>query len=241
LTPPAAGRTLALVKHLVVNADDLGYDPEIDRGILEAHARGIVTSATAMVETPFAAAALQAAPPSLGIGLHAVLDPTQGAAAAESTLRRQVARFSELRGAAPTHLDSHKHAHAAPGILIAFAAVAAEMGLPVRAIDAPMRATLRARGVATADAFLGDAARRPAWTEAALLAALARVGEGVTELMAHPGHAPSHARTSFGSEREVELAALCAPAAREVLARAGIRLCSYAEARAHLRKRPHAR
>ncbi|MGB8931008.1 MAG: ChbG/HpnK family deacetylase, partial [Anaeromyxobacteraceae bacterium] len=53
---------------LVVNADDLGYDPEIDRGILEAHARGIVTSATAMVGTRFSAAALRAAPRSLGIG-----------------------------------------------------------------------------------------------------------------------------------------------------------------------------
>ncbi|MCM2333784.1 MAG: ChbG/HpnK family deacetylase, partial [Anaeromyxobacteraceae bacterium] len=51
----AAGPT---ARRLVVNADDLGYDPEIDRGILEAHARGLVTSATAMVETPFAAAAL---------------------------------------------------------------------------------------------------------------------------------------------------------------------------------------
>jgi predicted glycoside hydrolase/deacetylase ChbG (UPF0249 family) len=229
------------VKLLVVNADDLGYDPEIDRGILEAHARGVVTSATAMVETPFAAAALRAAPPSLGIGLHAVLDPAQGPAAAEAALRRQLARFSKLRGAAPTHLDSHKHAHAAAGILEAFAAVAAELGLPVRAMDAPMRATLRARGVATSDAFLGDAARRPAWTEDALLAALAAVGEGVTELMAHPGHRPSHARTSFGAEREVELAALCAPAAREVLLRAGVRLCSYAEARSHLQKRPPAR
>jgi predicted glycoside hydrolase/deacetylase ChbG (UPF0249 family) len=229
------------VKLLVVNADDLGYDPEIDRGILAAHARGIVTSATAMVETPFAAAALRAAPSSLGLGLHAVLDPAAGPAVAEAALRRQLARFAELRGAAPTHLDSHKHAHAAPGILAAFAAVAAEAGLPVRALDAPTRAALRALGVATADAFLGDAARRPAWTEAALVAALEAVGEGVTELMAHPGHAPSHARTSFGAEREVELAALCAPSAREAVARAAIRLCTYAEAGALLGCRPAAR
>ena len=47
---------------LVVNADDLGYDPEIDRGILESHQSGIVTSASAMVDTPFAPAALAAAP-----------------------------------------------------------------------------------------------------------------------------------------------------------------------------------
>lgn len=222
------------MKLLVVNADDLGYDPEIDRGILEAHARGIVTSATAMVETPFAQGALRAAPGTLGVGLHAVLDPGAGRDAAEASLRRQLARFRDLRGAEPTHLDSHKHAHAAPEVLAAVAAVAREMGLPVRAIDPPMREVLRAQGVATADHFLGDAARRPAWTGEALLAALAAVGEGVTELMAHPGHRPSVVRTSFGAEREVELAALCRPEARRLLAEVGVRLCSYAEARPHL-------
>jgi predicted glycoside hydrolase/deacetylase ChbG (UPF0249 family) len=222
------------VRLLVVNADDLGYDPEIDRGILEAHARGVVTSATAMVETPFAAAALAGAPATLGVGLHAVLDPAARRDAAEADLRRQLARFVALRGRPPTHVDSHKHAHAAPAVLEAVAAVAAEAGLPVRAIDGAMRAALRARGVGTADAFLGDAARRPAWTLAALLEALAGVREGVTELMAHPGYAPSHARTSFGAERELELRALCDPAVRRAVEGARIRLCSYAEVRALL-------
>ncbi len=219
------------MKRLIVNADDLGYDPEIDRGILEAHARGIVTSATAMVETPFAAAALARAPRTLGIGLHAVLEPAAGRAEAERALRRQLERFRALRGADPTHVDSHKHAHAAPATLEAVAAVAGGAGLPVRAIDAAMRGALRARGVATADAFLGDADRRPAWTREALRTALASLGEGVTELMAHPGHAPSHARTSFGAEREIELDALCDPEARRLVEASGARLCSYAEVR----------
>jgi chitin disaccharide deacetylase len=214
---------------LVVNADDLGYDPEIDRGILEAHARGIVRSATAMVRTPFAEAVLRAAPPSLGVGLHAVLDPSSTRAAAEAELRSQLSRFVALRGAPPTHLDSHKHAHARPEVLTAFAAVAAERGLPVRAVGGGMRAALRARGVATSDRFLGDAARRPAWTGEELLRALAEIGEGVTELMAHPGYAPSHAATSFGAEREIELAALCLPEARELLTRRDIRLCTWAD------------
>jgi predicted glycoside hydrolase/deacetylase ChbG (UPF0249 family) len=218
-----------MTKLLVVNADDLGYDPEIDRGILEAHARGLVTSATAMVDTPFAAAALRAAPPTLGLGLHAVLDADLDPGGAERALRAQLARFEALRGAPPTHLDSHKHAHARPGVLAAFAAVARERGLPVRAVDAPMRATLLAAGVATTDAFLGDAARRPAWTPEALVAAVAAVGDGATELMSHPGYRPSSARTSFGVEREVELRALCDPAAREAVRRAGIVLATWAE------------
>jgi predicted glycoside hydrolase/deacetylase ChbG (UPF0249 family) len=217
---------------LVVNADDLGYDPAIDRGILEAHAAGIITSATAMVGTPFSAAALQAAPASLGVGLHAVLAPGLSGAAAEAALREQLSRFEDLRGAPPTHLDGHKHAHVAPEVLPAVARVAAERGLPVRAIDAGSRAALRAAGIMTNDAFLGDADLRPAWTPEALLAALEAVGEGVTELMAHPGYAPTAVRTSFGVEREVELHTLLDPRARDAVERAGIRLCNYAEARA---------
>ena len=53
--------------------------------------------------------------------------------------------------------------------------------------------------------------------------------------MAHPGHAPSHARTSFGAEREIELDALCDPDARRVAETAGARLCNYAEAGYRLR------
>ncbi len=216
------------MKLVVVNADDLGYDPEIDRGILEAHARGIVTSATAMVETPFAAEALRGAPRSLGVGLHVVLDPSLGTREAEAALRRQLARFRELRGAPPTHLDGHRHVHAAAGILEAFVAVARPEGLPVRAVDPAMRDLLRARGIATPDRLLGDAARRPAWTEAALVAALVALPEGMTEIMTHPGYAPRHVRTSFGPEREVELAALCSEAVRRALAASGATPCDYA-------------
>lgn len=217
------------MRRLVVNADDLGYDPEIDRGILRAHREGLVTSATAMVLTPFAAAALRDAPATLGVGLHVVLAPglPQGLVAEE--LERQLARFQALRGAPPTHLDSHRHAHARPGVLEAVARVAAARGLPVRALDEPMRATLRAHGVRCAEAFLGDAGLRPAWTEGALLAALAALPDGTAELMAHPGYRPAVVQTSFGAEREVELEALCGGAARRLVEAAGIQLVSYAD------------
>ena len=205
------------MKRLLINADDLGYDPEIDRGILEAHVRGIVSSATAMVDTPFAEAALAAAPPSLGVGLHVVLAANARPEEVVAEVRRQVDRFRALAGRAPTHLDSHKHAHARPELAEAFARAAAALSLPACAVGDAHRGILRARGVRTPDAFLGAADLRPCWTRERLLAALASLPEGTSELMCHPGHRPSHARTSFGAEREVELAALCDPAAREAL------------------------
>src|SRR5688572_31067184 len=68
-------RTGACVKRLIVNADDLGRSPGIDRGIVRAHERGIVTSTTLMANAPGAerAAALARECPSLDVGVHLVL------------------------------------------------------------------------------------------------------------------------------------------------------------------------
>ena len=41
-------------RRLIVNADDLGLSAGVNRGIVEAHARGIVTSASLMVRQPAA-------------------------------------------------------------------------------------------------------------------------------------------------------------------------------------------
>ncbi|HEX9290732.1 MAG TPA: ChbG/HpnK family deacetylase, partial [Anaeromyxobacteraceae bacterium] len=76
-------------------------------------------------------------------------------------------------------------------------------------------------------AFLGDAILRPCWTRERLLATIAALPAGVVELMCHPGHAPTHARTSFAAERELELAALCDPAARLAVTAAGAVLGSF--------------
>lgn len=228
MTARAAARSHDVVAPtLVVNADDLGYDPEIDRGILEAHRRGLVSSASAMVDTPFAARALAEAPASLGVGLHAVLPPGQGAEAAAASVDRQLERFERLRGAPPTHLDAHRHAHAAPEVLEALARLAAPRRLPVRALDAAMRAFLRARGVPVADHLLGDASLRPCWNLERLLGVLGALPEGTSELMCHPGYAPAVTRTSFGAEREIELRALVDPRSLEALRRSGARLSRF--------------
>ena len=64
--------------HLIINADDLGAHPSIDRGILELASRGIVTSSSLLLTTPNWRETLEQASQisSLGIGLH--LDITLG-------------------------------------------------------------------------------------------------------------------------------------------------------------------
>ncbi len=60
---------------LIVNADDFGVTAGVNRGIAEAHERGIVTSASLMVRYPAAAEAAQYARRhlELSVGLHVEL------------------------------------------------------------------------------------------------------------------------------------------------------------------------
>lgn len=71
---------------LIVNADDLGRTAGINRGILEAHKKGIVTSTSTLVTYPDAAegiALMQAEAPFLGVGLHLNLTSGRPASAPE--------------------------------------------------------------------------------------------------------------------------------------------------------------
>ena len=67
--------TASLARQLVVNADDFGISRGVNRGIVEAHRRGIVTSASVMANLPSAEDALTRAAvcPDLGLGLHLTL------------------------------------------------------------------------------------------------------------------------------------------------------------------------
>jgi predicted glycoside hydrolase/deacetylase ChbG (UPF0249 family) len=132
---------VSAAKRLIVNADDLGRTEGINEGIFDAHRRGIVTSATLMVNYPAAqrVAVLSRDSPALGIGLHVALSggvpalpPEQirsmvdasgrlpakpaglsGADRAEvlAEARAQLRRFREIMGRDPTHFDSHHHLH----------------------------------------------------------------------------------------------------------------------------------
>ena len=64
-----------MIKKLIVNADDFGMTEGNSIGILMAHADGILTSTTCMMNMPFAKFALDQAKnyPDLGVGIHLVL------------------------------------------------------------------------------------------------------------------------------------------------------------------------
>src|SRR5438876_8302919 len=116
-------------RYLIVNADDFGLSAGVNRGILEAHRCGIVTSASLMVRWPAAVetAAIARDCPGMSVGLHLDLGEwafrgggweqlyyvvdTEDSAAVSREMRQQLDRFWELTGNCPTHLDSHQHVH----------------------------------------------------------------------------------------------------------------------------------
>jgi hypothetical protein len=241
-------RSLAVpARALIINADDLGYDPAVSRGILRAMQEGIVSSATLMVNTPYSEAAAREAR-GLSIGLHLNLtrdlplwaafpsDYLKGGAFSEALARHlmpdvveaealaQLERLDMLLGQPATHVDVHNHLHRHPGILEGVARAARAARLPVRSIDTDMRRTLRTHGVPTNDHFLGDTGVEAYWTLERLEEQLASLpAEGITELMCHPGYAPEVVKSSYARQREVELATFLHPRARMALKRLGMK------------------
>ena len=137
---------------LIVNADDFGFNRDVNAGIIDAHQNGILTSTTLMANgDAFAdAVALAQMTPSLDVGCHAVL--VQGTSVrdasrplpatlpqlARALMRGEIPPYEEIRaqvqkivdaGIRPTHIDTHKHTHLMPPVLRAVARVAKEFGI----------------------------------------------------------------------------------------------------------------
>ena len=92
-------RRRAGLKNLIVNADDLGWTEGINRGIVEAHRKGLVTSSSLLANGPAFDSALVAAQsnPQLAIGVHLNLSDGPPTAPAEEArgLLNQVGNLEE--------------------------------------------------------------------------------------------------------------------------------------------------
>jgi len=73
------------LRNLIVNADDLGWTEGVNRGIAEAHRRGIVTSASLLANGSAFASGVELArtTPGLGVGVHLNLSDGQPVAERE--------------------------------------------------------------------------------------------------------------------------------------------------------------
>ena len=144
-------------------------------------------------------------------------------------LEAQIFLFEKMAGRPPSHLDSHHHSALHPSIEPVFAEAARVRGIPVRASSAAARDSLRAAGVRTPDRFVEAFYGRGASAEN-LRAILVDLADGKTsELMCHPGRADERllAGSSYAREREREVALLCDPELKTLLAEQAIELVSF--------------
>ncbi len=148
----------------MVNADDFGFTPDVNEGIVEAHRRGILTSTTIMANGAAFEDAVRLAgeTPGLDIGCHLVLIggrslvsgrpfPLSVAQLVAALVRREIRPYEELAaqvrrildaGIRPTHLDTHKHTHLAPPVLDAVARLGE--GFDIRWVRRPFDLPLNA-------------------------------------------------------------------------------------------------
>jgi predicted glycoside hydrolase/deacetylase ChbG (UPF0249 family) len=226
-------------RHLVVNADDFGYSQGVNRGIIDAHERGIVTSASFMVRKPNAAdAALYSRDSNtLGVGLHIDLGEwafrddewqplyeyvdLEDPGAIDKEVSAQVSAFRDLVGRDPTHLDSHQNVHLRGPTRAIVLRYGRELGVPVRHFSSHIQ---------HCGAFYGQTAEGAPLPEAISVEALSRllvaIAPGITELGCHPGYG-SDLDSIYATERDKEVRTLCDPRIRKSIAELGFTLTSF--------------
>lgn len=238
-SPSDWGSEMSVERVLIVNADDFGLSEGVNDGIAEAHRHGIVTSTSLMVRKPAAekAAALAGELSALAVGLHIDIgqwDYEEGEwrvayercspedrAAVWEECRGQLTAFRDLMGRDPSHLDSHQHTHMSEQVAPVATTMAADLGVP-----------LRARGIRYEGGFYGQTGKGepfPAGITVERLVELIRgLPGGLTELGCHPGIGVE-SESSYGPEREQEVAVLCDRRVRAAIAQEGIELRSFLE------------
>jgi predicted glycoside hydrolase/deacetylase ChbG (UPF0249 family) len=213
------------MKSLIVNGDDFGASKGVNLGVIEAHEKGILTSASMMVDTPASAEAadLYARHPTLGVGLHVVLQSPSDSLTPEAEVERQLERFIELTGQAPTHIDAHHNVHREEQLLPAFLAVADRHGLPLRGHCGVRHVSTfygQWDGQVHLEGVSPDALARIVATE---------VEDGINELCCHPGYVDRDLDSSYLLERQTELETLCDPEVAALLRERGIDLVTFRE------------
>ncbi|MFN2612306.1 MAG: ChbG/HpnK family deacetylase [Solirubrobacterales bacterium] len=188
---------------LIIAADDYGYWPSYNAGILEAVGRGMVDSVGAMVERGHCEADPLLAT-GVEIGLHLEFEGRWGSRsgkAAQRSLEVQLDRFARMFGSWPAFIDGHHHCHARPEMLTHVNDRAQQLGIPVRSTTPDHRQLLRERGIATEDHLIGRLSPDEPLPDKALV----DLPPGVTIWFVHPGYPDPESGSSYDTARGEDL------------------------------------
>jgi predicted glycoside hydrolase/deacetylase ChbG (UPF0249 family) len=188
---------------LVIAADDYGYWPSYNDGILAAIEMGAIDCVSAMVEREYCdPEPLKAS--GVEIGLHIEFEGRWGSrsgAPARTALQVQLDRFVDLFGRWPSFLNGHKHCHARPELATPVFQTAQQIGVPVRSVNPDHRQWLRERGIDTPDLLIG----RTRSNEEGEPPEIKDPPRGITEWMVHPGHPDPASGSTYDLARQEDL------------------------------------
>ena len=226
-------------RFLIVNADDFGQSHGINRGIIESHEHGIVTSTSLMVRWPAAAEAADYARthPEFSVGLHVDLGemfyrggdwsylyevvPVEDENAVAREVEQQLQEFLRLMGRPPSHFDSHQHVHRSEPCRSILLEHARRLGVPLRDCCPSIR---------YCGEFYGQTGKGLPYPDAigvdGLSAILRSLDNTLTELGCHPALSED-VDSMYRTERNLEVVALCDPRVRVTLANEKIVLRSF--------------
>lgn len=220
------------MKYLIVNGDDFGASRGINRGIIEVHERGALTSTSLMIRMPAATEAIELAKgaPELSVGLHVALTDEECAPLVDfddaercaNEIQAQIDVFCERLGRLPTHIDSHQNVHRDERLRPLFQAAAARHSLPLRE-HSPVRYFSNFYGQWDD----GDVHPEQIGVENLLLMLGAELHDGITELSCHPGYIGFDFSSPYNIEREIERMTLTDARFLEFLGSDGVRLIGF--------------
>lgn len=197
------------MKKLIVNADDFGRTHGINRGILECFKNGIVTSATVMINMPFAQEAIQIAIDNkIPLGLHLNITSGESYLTGSNYLfgdkgkvkdayknkgsfsvqdmkiiineyEAQIVEFFRFSKKMPSHLDHHHNLQDTNGYLDTY------MNF-MKKINLPTRTRHKIIGVKAPDKIIDNFFTNLELTKAHLLDLMVNIPNGVSELITHP-------------------------------------------------------
>lgn len=227
---------------VIFNADDFGQTAGINRGIIDCHRRGVVTSASLMVTGRALAEAVSMSRdhPQLSLGLHWDVwgederdFDISDVEAVKDELRRQIDEFARVVGRLPTHVDSHRHVHREPHLMPIFRELVTPLGVPLRG-DGSVR-------------YLGGFYAQWEWQVTNLeyvsvpfLERMLReeVADGWTEVSCHPGYMEPGYSAVYAQERVAEVMTLTDPRISATLGYLGIKLSSFEEYASRAKESP---
>ncbi|WP_353052407.1 carbohydrate deacetylase [Bacillus thuringiensis] len=240
-------------KRLIINADDFGLSPSINRGIIEAFEVGSISSATLMANTPGFEDAVEHIyrHSKLGIGMHfnltygSPINPPECVPSLvnahgefayqlnekweeQDILLELMSQWECLikAGLNPTHIDSHQHIQMYPNVYKQMVLFASSNHLCMRkTIFDPIIGMERPKSV---DYFIMDIYFEGDGISR-LEQHLRNLKPGITELMCHPGYVDSIVEviSDWTYVREIECHVFTQPSIKRLINELGIKLISY--------------